>query len=261
MTADIAARARRRTTIVLAAAAAAVVVLVAVAAGLVVLLGQRDVQPPTNDPGTPPPTVDAGPSSPALRPGPSSMPAPASPETAGRLTWATVAGARVPISPDAGPHDTGDGRARGFARSRLGAVLAAAHISLRLSPQAGPEVFGPTLREQVIGDDAAALGQQLDEDYEQARARLGLPYGQPAGRLYSTARGYRIEQDTPTAAEVRLLIEGPGTDGASVLVELRLHTQWVGADWALEAPPGGTWESVTTQVSDATEYVRFPDGG
>jgi hypothetical protein len=142
----------------------------------------------------------------------------------------------------------------------MGAVLAAAHISLRLSPQVGPTVFETTLREQVVGGDAAALGQHLAEDYEQARAQLGLPYGQPAGQLYSTARGYQTSQDSPTTVTVRLLIEGPGTSG-SVLVALTLHTQWVSGDWALVAPPGGTWDSTAAVVTDPGGYTRFPDGG
>jgi len=171
-----------------------------------------------------------------------------------------VVGARVPVSRSAGPRDTTSGRARGFAHTPLGAVLAAAHITLRLSPQAGPAVFEATLREQVVGGDAAALGQHLAEDYEQARAQLGLPYGEPAGRLYSTARGYRVDADSADAATVRLLIEGPGKSG-SVLVALTLHTQWVGTDWALLAPSGGTWDTTATVVTDPSGYTRFPDGG
>jgi hypothetical protein len=256
---DIAARARRRTAAVVAAVAAIVVAAAAIGAGLVVVLGHR--HSPAPEPGTAaaPSTVDA-----AAAESRSTAPSPTVParlQVPDDLTWTTVAGARVPVSAIAGPRVTTGGRARGFAHSPLGAVLAAAHLSVRLCPQVGPDVFVPTLREQVVGGNAAALAQQLDDDYEQARAQLGLPYGQPAGRLYSIARGYRVDLDSPTSASVRLLIEGPGKAGAAVLVELRVQTQWIGEDWALVAPPGGTWETATALVTDTTGYTRFPDGG
>jgi hypothetical protein len=256
MSEDIAARARRRTAAVVAAVAAIVGVIVAIGAGLVLLLGNRDRPAPAPGAVAAPSTMDTD----IATPSPPSA-APASPQTPENLTWTTVAGARVPVSATAGPHDNVGGRARGFARSPLGAVLAAAHLSVRLCPQVGPGVFVPTLREQVIGGNAAALGQQLDDDYEQARAQHGLPYGDPAGRLYSTARGYQVDLDSPTTASVRLLIEGPGKAGDTVLIELRLEMQWLGADWALLAPPGGTWEAATALVTDTTGYTRFPDGG
>ncbi|GLI00914.1 hypothetical protein [Phytohabitans aurantiacus] len=254
MTDHIAARARRRTAVVVAAGAAVVLVTTVVAVGLVALLGQSNPRRPITPPSAV--TTDSLVAS-EVEP---SVPA-ASPDAAGELSWTTVAGARVPVSRSAGPRDTSSGRARGFAHNPLGAVLAAAHISLRLSAQVGPQVFGPTLREQVVGGDAAALGQQLEDDYEQARARLGLPYGQPAGRLYSTAHSYRVDQDSPTTAAVRLLIEGPGENGAPVLIELRLRTKWLGEDWALQAPSGGAWASVTALVTDASGYTPFSDGG
>lgn len=259
MSDDIAARARRRTAVVVAAVAGIVLVIVATGAGLVLLLGHRDRPMPGSATATAPSTVDSGTATSSTSPPPRA--APTSPRAPDGLAWTTVAGARVPASATAGPRDTADGRARGFTQSPLGAVLAAAHLSVRLCPQVGPGVFVPTLREQVIGGNAAALGQQLDDDYEQARAQLGLPYGEPAGRLYSTARGYQVDLDTPTTASVRLLIEGPGKAGTTVLVELRLQMQWIGADWALLAPPGGTWEAATALVTDTTGYTRFPDGG
>jgi hypothetical protein len=144
-------------------------------------------------------------------------------------------------------------------------VLAAAGISVRLSPQVGPAVFEPTLHEQVVGADSDALTQHLDEDYQAARAQLGVPYGAPAGRLYSTTTGYRVDMQGPDAATVRLLIEGPGQDGGSVLVALVTHVQWTGSDWVLQAPNRGDWNADAAVVTDASGYTRFPgrpvDGG
>ncbi|MEN3308870.1 MAG: hypothetical protein V7603_5072 [Micromonosporaceae bacterium] len=255
MTDDIARRARRRTRAVVAGVAAGLLVLGAAVIGLVVALGPSSAGGPVPAT-TGPAAAVASSAAPPASPSDSTSPSPPVDD----MRWDTVAGARVPVSRAAGPADTAGGRARGFAHTPLGAVLAAVHISVRLSPQVGPKVFEPTLREQVVGTSAAALGQHLDEDYQQAQAQLGLPYGQPAGRLYSTTRGYRVDAAADTAT-VRLLIEGPGASGGSVLVALVTTVQWVGGDWALVAPPGGDWTTNASVVTDTAGYSRFPDGG
>jgi hypothetical protein len=256
MTDDIALRARRRTRTVVAVAGAVLLGVAAAVTGLVMALS--DGTAPTSQPA--PPVAVAATGAPSAEAEPTS-PASVSPAPPGALRWLTVAGARVPVSPTAGPADTSGGRARGFARTPLGAVLAAAHISVRLSAQAGPAVFEPTLREQVVGPDAAALGDDLEDSYQRARAQLGLPYGAPAGRLYSTIRGYRIATESADRPQVRLLIEGPGNSGGSVLVALTVDLQWVDDDWALVAPTGGDWSMATSLVTDATGYTEFPAGG
>ena len=134
-----------------------------------------------------------------------------------------------------------------------------ASVLVDVSPQVGPGVFGPTLREQVVGPDSDALSQHLDEDYQAARAQLGLPYGAAAGRLYSTTTGYQLDMHGADAATVRLLIEGPGTSGGSVLVALVTHVQWTGADWALQAPNRGDWNTDAAVVTDASGYTTFPN--
>lgn len=247
----------RRWVVVIALGLAALGVI---AAGLVVALGRRDVpvaHPAAEaHPVVPRPNGTAGVVPLSRTP---SVPSSRAPDALTRddLSWVSVAGARVPVSAAAGPYDTRDGRALGFAHTSAGAVMAAVHISVRLSPQAGPAVFGPTLREQVVGD-VDALARQLDADYQSARAALGVPYGQPAGRLYSRVRGYRVEMDGGDAAGVRLLIEGPGATG-SVLVALTLRVRWTGTDWSLVAPDGGVWDA--TVVTDPTGYLLFPGGG
>ena len=261
MSEDTAAVARRRTGALLAAVAVVVLGLVAVVAGLVVAWGHRgdSVAAPAAVGAT---TAAVPPAGATVAPAPSSVAGSVVPD---ELSWVTVAGARVPVSGTAGPRDSGGGRARGFAHTPLGAVLAAVHISVRLSPQVGPAVFEPTLREQVVGADAAALGRHLDEDYQAARAQLGLPYGAPAGRLYSTTTGYRVDLPGPDAATVWLLIEGPGHDGGSVLVAVVTQVRWTGTDWALRAPSRGDWSTDAAVVTDPTGYTRFPnrsaDGG
>ena len=134
------------------------------------------------------------------------------------------------------------------------------HISLRLSPQVGPQVFDPTLREQVVGADAAALRQHVEDDYDTARQKLGLPYGPPAGRLYSTVVGYRVDEVSAAAASVRLLIDAPGRDGGTVHAATVVGLRWVGADWALVAPPNGDWNTVVSLVTDTSGYTPLTEG-
>lgn len=254
MSEDITARARRRTGAVVATGTLALLLVGVIVVGVATALGHQDAPVPqrpsaatsaaTAGSGGPPPTPVSAPTAPAHD-----------------VTWVTVAGASLPVSRSAGPRDTRGGLARGFARTPLGAVLAAAHISVRLCPQAGPGMYGTTLRDQVVGANTAVLARHLDDDYQQARAQLAVPYGQPAGRLYSTTRGYRVDAHSSDAATVRLLLEGPGKDTGSVLVPLVVHLRWTGADWALVAPAGGDWGADTSVITDTSGYTRFADGG
>ena len=77
------------------------------------------------------------------------------------LRWeAFRPGHDLPESLSAGPARHTDGRAEGFARSQLGAALAAVHISHRIDPPR-TRVFEPTIREQVVGPDAGKLLRRL----------------------------------------------------------------------------------------------------
>ena len=57
----------------------------------------------------------------------------------------------------------------GFARSQLGAALAAMHIGHRIDPASGPGVFEPTIREQFVGPDAGKLLEKTSASYEALR--------------------------------------------------------------------------------------------
>ncbi|WP_432976790.1 hypothetical protein [Dactylosporangium sp. CA-233914] len=245
MTDDITLAARRRTRAVVASVAAVALIVVAVVGVLVATVGRRGNPAPAPPPATPETTAPTGP-----QPGTTSPAA---------LQWVTVAGAHLPAGAD-GPRDTSAGRARGFARTPMGAVLAAAHITVRLSPQAGPSVFEPTLREQVVGSDAGRLLAAVDEEYRQLRAQFGVAPGEPAGQLYSTVTGYRIGSATPDVVDVGLLIEGPSQSGPT-LVALSAQMRWIGTDWALQAPSGGDWNTAAVLVSTTAGYTGFPTGG
>jgi hypothetical protein len=176
------------------------------------------------------------------------------------LTWITVAGLDLPVSATAGPRDLAGGRARGFSQTPAGAVLAALHLLVRSSPQVGPRVWEPTLREQVVGPDVAAYTDAVNQDYETARERLQVPYGEPLGRIYASIGGVRVDAYSPQAASLRVLIEAPGGDGGIARAATVVQVSWSGTDWQLIAPPRGDWSTVRVLISAdlAAGYTPLP---
>lgn len=240
----------RRHTNPMAFAVGGLAVLVAVA---LLVLHTRATSRPDRDPdGAPVFTVG-----PADSPGPAPMTVqltwPAD------LTWVTVAGLGLPVSATAGPHDLADGRARGFSQSPSGAIFAGLHLLVRTSPQVGPRVWAPTLREQVVGPDAAAFTDAVAQSYDDARQQLQLSYGEPLGRIAATIGGIRIDGYSEHAASLRVLIEAPAGDGRLARAALLVQVAWSGTDWQLVAPPRGDWAAVRTLVpSSVSGYTPLP---
>jgi len=169
-----------------------------------------------------------------------------------------VAGLRLPVSESAGPARATDGLASGFSHDRAGAVLAAAHILVRLHPQVGADVFAPTLAGQVVGPYVDALRANLEHSYGQLLTRWPVAYGQPAGSLHFTVSGAAVDSYTDQAALVRLMLEVP-TDQNTVLAATGVQLRWHEDDWALVAPPDGVF-SDTTIVADASGFTLWLPG-
>jgi hypothetical protein len=170
------------------------------------------------------------------------------------ISWDRVAGIDLPVSASAGPRNRNLGRATQFARTPAGAVLAALHLIVRTSYQAGPDVWEPTLRDQVVGPDASAYLDEVRADH-----RAALQRGGPADRIYAAVAGVRLDSHSTEAASMRVLIEAPtgtGTARAAALVQV----SWVDGDWRLVAPPKGDWSAVRAPVPAhaVTEYTPLP---
>ena len=250
MTDDVIARARRTTGRRLLTLAASVAVVCALGgAAVIVLRGAGQPQPAVGGPAV---------SGPAAAP-PAGSPSAGLPADLG---FADVAGVSVPVSRQGGPQHSAAGLARGFSHDRGGAVLAAVHILLRLSPPLGPQVFDATLRTQVAGPDAPALRLHVAAQYEQLRDGAGSTYGQPTGRLYAQLRGYRLEQYSAEQATVRLLIAADDGRGGTALTASIAQLRWAGGDWSLLAPPGGRFDATVTAVptADAARFLPFLAG-
>jgi hypothetical protein len=199
----------------------------------------------------PPAEAGAQDGSGGLPPGPApSLSAAPPPEVAlpGRLSWIAVAGVQVPVSDTAGPRRVDAGTADGFAHDQAGAVLAGLHILARTSPRVGSAVFGPTIRDQVVGPDRPALVDQITADYREGADREQVPYGSPLAPAFGSVRGYRLDAYTERTAALRYLFELPTGDGGTALISTVVSVTWVDGDWRLVAPPRGDWAAVRMRV-------------
>ncbi len=146
-------------------------------------------------------------------------------------------GAVLPTS-EAGPATITKNRAYSFARTSLGAALAAAHIAVRVDPLTGPAVFVPTVRQQTKGDSGAWTAR-LQEIYRDIANRRGVRRGVPIYSAPGFIEGWRIASqqihatDPPLRrAEVDLLVRSP--DGERKIFHVLL--KWVQGDWVLVLP-------------------------
>jgi hypothetical protein len=226
----------------------AAVVLIAVAgAGLALAVTSRGGSPGPGRPAAPAPPAASGPRLPSV-------------SLAG-LRWSDYHGIRLPSSPAAGPRHTRNGLAWGFTDTPLGALLAALHIAVRANAQWGPDVFAPTIQDQVTGPDAAALLASCQAGYGQASQAAHITGGQPLGNAYVTEQGFRWDAYTPADATVDLVSAGTGSGGVTIRASTRIEVVWQGGDWRVVAPPGGDWGNAAARLSSLAGYTIFPGQG
>jgi hypothetical protein len=175
------------------------------------------------------------------------------------LGWADFHGIRLPQSAESGPRHSRGGLAWGFANTQEGALLAAINIAVRTGAQLGPNIFQPTIRDQVTGPDAAALLKADASGYAALRAAAHVRPGQPVGRAYAVEAGFRFVAFTPADATVDIVTEGPGSGGTTVRTATRIEVVWLRGDWRVVAPPGGDWANSATAISSLTGYTTFPN--
>ena len=176
------------------------------------------------------------------------------------LRWRNFYGVELPYSA-AGPRYTSGGIAAGFARTPLGALLAAVNIGVRANAQWGPRIFTAVIRGQVTGPDAAVLLANCQAAYGQASQSDGVTGGQPLGDVDVTEEAFRWVTYTPAAAIIELVSAGPGPQGTTVRASTQIQAVWAGGDWKVIAPPGGDWGSAATALSSLRGYTAFPGLG
>jgi hypothetical protein len=173
-----------------------------------------------------------------LRPAPSTPLAPQRPDIA-MVDWRGIA---IPTSATAGPAELTDPKAQGFAPTALGAAIAAAHLSVRTDPAAGPEVFEPVLAHQVVGD-RARLAAAVREQYN-----AGPTDGAPG-----TLLGWRLDGD-PAAGSVIAHLAVEHADGTSA--DYAIPLTWVDGDWRIDAPAAGPFFPITELSGEYAPFVE-----
>jgi hypothetical protein len=177
------------------------------------------------------------------------------------LRWSDYHGVRLPSSPAAGPRDTSGGLASGYSDTPLGVLLAALNIAVRANAQWGPGIFGPTIRDQMTGPDAAALLAGCQSGYAQASQTAHITGGAPLGDAYVIEEAFRWVSYTPADATVDLVSAGPGSQGVTVRAVTQVQVTWDGADWKVVAPPGGDWGNSAAPLASLDGYTTFPGQG
>jgi hypothetical protein len=161
----------------------------------------------TVEPCPPGPVVSAGPAKP--------------PED---VTWRTLeAGHRIPLSATQGPLRTEGGVLRCFARTPMGAVLAAYIIPFMLQ---GPDWQQVLNRQVVSGTGREILAVRLERVAE-------APMQRANGSGYV---GFALDRYTPDSAIVQLLVRGATGNHTASILQLR----WEGDDWRIQ--PGSIGE-------------------
>jgi hypothetical protein len=177
------------------------------------------------------------------------------------LRWSDYHGVELPSSPAAGPRDTSGGLASGFTDTPLGALVAALNIAVRANAQWGPGIYGPTIRDQVTGPDAAALLSSCQAGYVQASQAAHVTGGAPLGNAYVSEEAFRWVAWSPSDATVDLVSAGPGSQGVTARATTRVEVVWSGGDWRVIAPPGGDWGNAAAELSSLSGYTIFPGQG
>jgi len=168
------------------------------------------------------------------------------------VTLAPFDGAQLPVSRSAGPFHTNGALVSGFAATPAGAAFAALHLSLRATPDAGPEVYRPTIQQHVAGDASAYLAV-VERDYAAAAARAGVVPGQPVLPSTAVAAGWRIDGLSSTQpTTVHLLL---GSAGSPLLIDVPVSLLFDGGDWRLLPPPTGRFTG--SPVASPAGYTPF----
>jgi hypothetical protein len=177
------------------------------------------------------------------------------------VRWTSYHGVRLPSSPSAGPRDTSGGLASGYSDTPLGALLAALNIAVRANAQWGPGIFGPTIRGQVTGPDAAALLAGCQSAYSQQAQTAHVTGDAPLGDAFVTEEAFQWVDWTPADATVDLVSAGPGSGGTTVRASTQVQVTWDGGDWKVIAPPGGDWGNSAALLTSLDGYTVFPGQG
>jgi hypothetical protein len=177
----------------------------------------------------------------------------------GTLAYVEFGDLSLPVLGGAGPTTFEQGLASGFGQCEAGAVLAAAHLVPRSLPQAGSDIFVPTIEQQFTGEWTDEYLEAVERTYAVLRMDSGAAEGDPAGEHAGGAVGYRIDNATEASVTLRLLIENPGADGGLQWASMLIVLTWIDGDWRVVAPTDGIWEGTLAVLESDAGYARWAD--
>jgi len=225
-----------------------VLVVLVVALLAVVWLAERDstprVRPPLGRSAVPVPVAPAPPVVTGQLRDTSQVPPTTTPLN---ISWQWVDGIWLPFSQPssanfAGPAVVAGPVARGYARTPLGALLAAEQTASRIIVEPGGG-WRAAVAAGVVPDAGAAA---------YVRGRATVDAAPPAGG-YLQAAGFAFVDYNPDAAVVQLVFRDPA---GGYLVNTAT-VRWQGGDWRLQLQPNGDETPVQQPVGTLTGYVSF----
>ncbi|MEV4251674.1 hypothetical protein AB0J52_00750 [Spirillospora sp. NPDC049652] len=167
------------------------------------------------------------------------------------LEWRDFHGFRLPYSASDGPRAVAGDLAGGFARTPLGALLGAIHVSVRSDPRWGLATATSTVNTQFVGPDRAGMLASINT----APLAPGTPHA------YATLEAFRWQGYTSQTASLDVVSAGPGDSDQVIRAATRIQLQWEDGDWRVIAPPGGSWLGSAVPVDSLDGYTRFPTIG
>jgi hypothetical protein len=159
------------------------------------------------------------------------------------LTWSLWHGAWLPYSRTAGPSHVDGPVASGYARTPLGALIAAQQIGTRylISPNGGWRAV--TLAQVLPG-----IGR---DRFLAARAAVS---DDPPVEGLAQLVAFRYVSWTRDQAVLQAVVRVPGRDGFQVTTSTVF---WVDGDWRLQLQPDGGESPLATQVPTPTGFVLW----
>lgn len=181
---------------------------------------------------------------------------PADTDEGGEVSWTSSHGVSLPVSVRHGPQRAHGGSVSGFARTRPGAAIAAAHLVVMTSPTVGPTVFGPTIARQVVGPNAHVMATGVAQQYQALRLAAGVEEGRPLPGADADVMGFVLDAYDGEHAVVRLILTSPDLRTGGRVVELLATLAWAEGDWKLVAPPNGVWDSLARVAAAPPEGLQ-----
>lgn len=156
------------------------------------------------------------------------------------IDWRPLGGAKIPVSPTAGPLQAHGPVLWCFAHTPLGAVMAAHTIPSHMS---GADWRTVTEQQVVAGTPRDIFVAQ----------RSTVPEGQGEAGAVGSYAGFAVTAYSPDEATVRLLIKnGSGGYGSTFVV-----VQWDGGDWKVRPRTNGALYTSMTSVSGNAGFVMW----